>query len=221
MHLKIVTDSPWAQTYQSSASAAAAAQQQIGREVRDNANRGGNGSNLGSFNRTLGNPPVVIRLHSGLPVRKAIIRGRQIAAKYDKMKDNEKAEFDKSSKGFLDCAICQDYYVVSLTQFPDRTGQTVQEAIFQRMTMEDLKGNAWLLNDKGERSELVQFTPPKGPGDSAYFFFARKDDKGNVLLTPDNKSFKFVFNNNFLTSSNPYGSISSTKFRVQSVKNDD
>jgi hypothetical protein len=214
--LKIVSDSPWAQTYQSTATGAS--QQQLGREVRDTANNGGGGRNAGGFNRTLGNPPIVIRLHSALPVRQAIVRGRQIVAKYDKMKEDEKAKFDESLKGYLACAICQDYYVVSFTQFPDTTGQTVQDAIFQQTTMEDLKDNVWLINDKGERRELVQFTPPKGQGDSAYFFFARKDDKGNLLLTPDNKDFKFVFSNNFFTTSNRYAPLIPQNFEFKVSK---
>src|SRR5215212_11596324 len=84
--LKIVTNSPWAQTYQSPESSSAAAAQQIRREQRDSVNSGG-GNLAGSSGRSLGNPPVVIRLHSALPIRQAIIRGRQIAAGYDKMDD--------------------------------------------------------------------------------------------------------------------------------------
>lgn len=202
--LKVISTSPWAQTYQNTDATASAQAQQIGRNQRDTANSGGNGANAGSTNRNLGPAPVVIRLHSALPVRQAINRGRQLGVNYDKMDDKKKAEFDESSKGFLSCAICQNYYVISLTQFPDSRGQSVEEGIFQRLTLKDFKDNVWLINDKGEKRELVQFTPPKGAGDSAYFFFARKDDKGNLFLTPGNKEFKFVFNGSFLNSSNPY-----------------
>jgi hypothetical protein len=214
--LKIVTSSPWAQTYQSPEGAASAAARQIGREQRDTVNSGGN--NPRSYARNFGPAPVVIRLHSALPVRQAIIRGRQIAAGYDKMDDKKKAEFNESSKGFLSCEICQNYYVVSLTQFPDPSGQSVEEGIFQRLTFENLKGNAWLINDKGEKRELVQFTPPKSRGDSAYFFFARKDDKSNLFLTPDSKEFKFVFNNEFLTVSNPYAGLVPRNFEFKVSK---
>lgn len=214
--LKVVTSSPWAQTYQSPEGSASAAARQIGREQRDTVNSGG--GNPGSSSRYLGPPPVVIRLHSALPVRQAIIRGRQLVAGYNKMDDKQKAEFDGSSKGFLNCAICQNFYVVSLTQFPDSSSQSVEEGIFQRLTLKDLKGNVWLINDKGEKRELMQFTPPKGQGDSAFFFFARKDDKGNLLLTPDSKDFRFTFNNEFFTASNPYAAMVPRNFEFKVPK---
>lgn len=211
--LKIVTGSPWAQTYQSTEGVAAAAQQQIQRE---RANSGGN--NPRSYDRNYGPAPVVIRLHSAFPIRQAINRGRQITAGYDKMDDKKKAEFNNSSKGFLDCAICQNYYVVSLTKFPDSTSQSVEEGIFQKLTFKDLKSMVWLINDKGEKRELAQFTPPKGSGDSAYFFFARKDDKGNLFLTSDSKEFKFVFNNEFFVSNNPYAGLIPRNFEFNVSK---
>src|SRR4029453_11494098 len=108
-----------------------------------------------------------------------------------------KKEFDDSSKGFLECAICKNYYVVSMTTVPDSMSQSIEEAIFLGTTINDLKGNVFLENDKGEQRELVQITPPKGPRDSAYLFFARKDDKGDLLVTPNNKQFKLVFKDGF------------------------
>jgi len=211
--LKIVTSSPWAQTYQSNEGGATAAQRQIQRE---NANSGGN--NPRSYERNFGPAPVVIRLHSALPVRQAINRGRQIAAGYDKMDDKKKVEFNDSSKGFLNCAICQNYYVVSITKFPDSTSQSVEEGIFQKLSFKDLKGNVWLINDKGEKRELAQFTPPKGQRDSALFFFARKDDKGNSFLLPDSKEFKFVFNNDFFVANNPYAGMIPRNFEFKVSK---
>lgn len=200
--LEIINTSPWAKTYQSTNSLAAASQQQVARDQSQSVNSGGGGSGARSVARNLGAPPVVIRLHSALPVRQALIRLQQLAANYEKMDEKQKIQFDASAKSFLDCAVCQNYYVVTLTQFTDSSGQSIEEGIFQGMTLKDLQGNVWLVNDKGERRELVQFTPPKGRGDSAAFFFARKDDKGNVLLMPDSKDFKFEFKNEFLTSGN-------------------
>jgi hypothetical protein len=217
--LKIVTSSPWAQTYQSPEIEAAIAQQQAARDQRNNtANSGGSGATLGSVSRLLGASPVVIRLHSALPVRQAIVRGKQISAGYDKMNKQEKEEMDKSVSVFLNCPACQNYYVVTITQFPDSSSQSVQEGIFQRMTFKELEGNVYLHNDKGEQRELVQFTPPKRAGESAYFFFERKDDKGNLFLTPDNKDFKFVFKNEFLTPANPYAILVPRSFEFKVSK---
>lgn len=143
---------------------------------------------------------------------------QQLNAGYDKMDEKQKVEFDAGAKGFLNCTICQTYYVVTLTQSPDSSGQTVEEGIFQRMTLKDLKGNVYLLNEKGEQRELAQFTPPKGRGDSAVFFFTRNDDKGASFLTPQNKEFKFVFKSDFLTTKNPYAGLVPLNFEFKVSK---
>jgi len=171
---------------------------------RDTVNSGGNGATAGARSRSAGPAPLVFRLHSGLPIRLAINRARQIGAGYDKLDDSKKAEFDQGSKSYLDCGICNDYYVISVTKFTDSSGQSVDEAIFQRSTLDELKGNIWLSNDKGEKRELFQFTAPRKPGDSAYFFFPRKDSAGNVLISVENKTFAISFGNNFFAASNPY-----------------
>ena len=214
--IKILSDSSWARTYQSTEGSSEAAAQQIGREQNQTANSGG--SNPRSVARDLGPPPVVIRLHSALPIRQALIRMQQLSAGYDKMDEKKKADFDAQTKAFLSCAICQNYYVVTITQFPDSSGQGVEEGIFERMTLKDMKGNVWLVNEKGEQRELVQFTPPKGRGDSAVFFFARKDDSGNSFLTPQNKDFKFVFKNEFLSNKNPYSGLVPRNFEFKVSK---
>lgn len=202
--LKIVSDSPWAVTYLSRESVAVASQIQTARDQMDSANSGGGGRGAGSGSRFGAIPPVVVRLHSGIPIRRAIARARQLAAGYDKMDAEKKKEFDTTTKGFLDCAICTKYYVVSITKVPDSSTGSVQEAIFQRSTLEDLKNNVWLVNEAGEQRALTQFTPPKHPGDSAYFFFARNEPSAKPFIAAGDKTFKLVFNNNFFADTNPY-----------------
>src|SRR5215203_1246164 len=80
---KIMTDSPWAKTYQSTEAASAAAQQQVSRDQADG--RMSTGGGRGSSTRSAGPLPVVIRLHSALPVRQAQVRRQQLEAGYDKM----------------------------------------------------------------------------------------------------------------------------------------
>lgn len=214
--LKILNASAWAQTYQSTAGASAAAQQQIAREQSQNVS--GGGSNPRSVARNFGPPPVTIRLHSAMPIRQAMIRLRQIDAGYDKMDEKQRADFDKSTKGFLDCSICQKFYVITLAKFKDSSGQTVDEGIFQRMSLEQLKGNVWLTNEKGERRELVQFNAPKNASDLAVFYFARADDKGIPFLTAESKKFEFVFDNTFLDSRNPYSPFLPRRFEFSVSK---
>jgi len=214
--IKVLSSSPWAQTYQSNEGASSADARQVNRDQSQTANSGG--SNPRSIARNLGPPPVVIRLHSALPIRQALTRLQQISANYDKMDEKQKADFDAGAKGFLACAICQNYYVVTITQFPHSSGQSVEEGIFQRMTLKDLKGNVSLVNEKGDQRELIQFTPPKGRGDSAVFFFSKKDEKGSLFLTPESKEFKLVFKNEFLSITNPYAYLVPRSFEFKVSK---
>ncbi len=214
--IKVLSSSPWAQTYQSNEGSSAAAAQQVSREQSQSVNSGG--SNPRSVARYFGPPPVVIRLHSALPIRQALVRMQQLNAGYDKMDEKQKADFDAGAKGFLTCSICQSHYVVTITQFPDSSGQSVEEGIFQRMTLKDLKGNISLVNEKGEQRQLIQFTPPKGRGDSATFFFSKKDDKGNFFLTSESKEFKLVFKNEFLSINNPYAYLVPRSFEFKVSK---
>lgn len=167
--LKVVSESAWAKTYQSTRGSSNASQFAVGREQSQSVYSGG--SNPRSVARDFGPPPVVMRLHSSEVLRKATLRLQQIDAGYDKMSTENRAKFDASRKMYLDCAVCKDYYVVTLTKFKEVNATTVEEGIFQNMTLEQLKGNVHLVNDKGEKRELIQFTPPKGPTDMTLFFF--------------------------------------------------
>ena len=69
-----------------------------------------------------------------------------------------------------------------------------------------------LKNEKGDTRDLVQFIPPQKRGDSAVFFFARKNDKGDFLLTKENTDMNFVFNANFLTTSNRFAYLLPRQF---------
>lgn len=212
--LKTLNDSPWAQSYQSAEGLAAADQAQIGRErqVMDNIPA------RGAVGRNLTPAPVYIRLHSALPVRQAFVRLQQLEAGYDKFDEKKRLEFDAATKNILDCPLCQNYYIVTMTKALNSSGQGVEEGLFQILKLEDLKGNVWLENDKGEKRELVQFTPPKGARDLAIFFFARRDDKSNSLLTEQSKGLKFVFSNNFFSSGNPYSALLPRSFEFKASK---
>jgi hypothetical protein len=57
----------------------------------------------------------------------------------------------------------------------------VDEGLFQKMGLEQLKNNVWLVNEKGERRDLVQFNPPKTAADMAVFYFARAMTKADIF----------------------------------------
>jgi hypothetical protein len=208
--LSLLADSGWAKTYSSIEGGARAEAGAMARSQRDSVNRGG--GNPGSASRDLGNLPITIRLHSSPFVRQAMVRLQQINVKYDKMSDEEKAKFDASRKGYLECPICKDYYVVTITKYTDSSGETINEGIFQSMTVEDMKGGVSLVNDKGESRELVQFTPPKTGTDPAIFFFKRTDDAGNPLVGIDAKELRFVFSNEFVQRDKRYSPLYPRRF---------
>ena len=214
--LTLLSNSGWAKTYSSIEGGARAESGAIARSQRDSVNRGG--GNPGSAARDLGNLPVTIRLHSSPYVRQAMVRLQQISVKYDKMSAEEKAKFDASRKGYLECPICKNYYVVTITKFTDSSGETVNEGIFQSMTIEDMKGGITLANDKGESRELVQFTPPKSGTDPAIFFFKRNDDAGNPLVGLDTKELRFVFSNEFVQRDKRYSYLYPRRFEFPVIK---
>lgn len=195
---KMLNDSPWSAKYQSAEGNAAAQMQQQARESADNRLSGTDRGNLGRGSIP---PPVLIQLYSSLPLRQAIVRGRQLGAKYDKMNAEDKAKFDASTAGLLKCPLCTDYYIVTLTKVKDGS-ERVDDGIFQTLTLDDVKGKVWLVNDKDEKLELFQFTPPKGAGESAVFFFKRKRDDGSLFFTPTDKSIRFSFANEFRSVNN-------------------
>jgi hypothetical protein len=203
--IKLLSHSPWAQTYPDRAQTyqSQAPISTLSRDITAGAKA---------------SVPVVVRLHSALPVRQALIRLRQIQVNYDKLSQSERADFDKTTEGFLNCTICQKYYVVTLTRFVDSSGKTIGEGVFQRMNLDQLRGNVWLANDKGERRELVQFNPPNGVTDMAVLYFARLDEKGNTFLTPAGRKFELGFNSAFLAGGNPYGSWLPLRFEFNVAK---
>jgi hypothetical protein len=215
--MKVISAKPFADQYQSEKSNNVGAQiDQLNGQAQNNI--GGSYRGTGNNDRVLGALPVVIRLHSSLPVRQAQVRIRQIAAGYDKMNEEQRKKFDETQKIMLDCAICKDYYVVTLLKFKEASATSIDTGIFQNMAFDYFKGKIWLLNDKDEKRELAQFTAPKKPGDPAIFYFKRTDDKGNPLLTTDSKSFKFMISNDLLDNDNQYSYLLPRSFEFSVSK---
>lgn len=160
---KVLSDSPWAKTVSSS----------------------GPMVNFGSTGPVPTPDKVyVVRLRSALPVRQAILRLRQIKEKYDAMSDSRKAEFDEKNRPLVDCPACADNYVVSL--IPPRSADT------RSPTTEKMKLYVQLMDDRGQRRELVHFVPTKATGEEVIFFFPRLDDKGQPLVTPSTRRLIFT-----------------------------
>lgn len=209
--LKILGESPWSQSFTPPVQG-----NQQDSLVPQTASRGG--SNPGSTSRIFGISPIVVRLYSALPVRQALLRWRQIQAGYDKMDDAKKAEFDEANKGLLACPLCKDYYIVTVNKTFDAQQSGIEEGIFQRAKLDDLKGFIKLLNDKDEARELFQFSPSKNGNDMAALFFKRKDDKNSDLLSSDSKKVKLWISTEYIRGSNPYGRYFQREFEFNLSK---
>lgn len=200
--LHILNDSPFAKSYTSPNSAADAEKANVAREMGNSVLTGG--SNPKSTGRTAAAPPVTARLHSARVVREAIVRLKKLTPEYENLGSAERKAFNDQQAAYIENKIYDNFYVISITKSPDSTPGQVDEGIFQRTTLADVKGNVWLVTDSGEKLDVFQFTPSKGGGGSAYFFFKRLNDAGEPFIKPTTKSFRIVFSNDYLTTKNPY-----------------
>jgi hypothetical protein len=134
-----------------------------------------------------------LRLHSALPIRQALVRREQLKWNYDQRSAAEKKVFDEQAKQLiLDCPICADNYVVSVGfSSNNSSGNDLIYKWFGAATVPSIKSYIYLANERGERRDLLDFIPPKAPGDDVYFIFPRRDNKGQPLFTTSDKKLLF------------------------------
>src|SRR5882762_3450346 len=129
-----------------------------------------------------------LRLRSALPVRQAMVRLKNLETNFEKMTVEQRAAFEKQTKGLLDCPACAANYVVTLSsKSKNSPGADAVYATFKGGRLTDLQRYVYVANERGDRRTLIHFVPPRAPGDEAVFFFPRADEKGAPLLTPDDK----------------------------------
>jgi hypothetical protein len=138
-----------------------------------------------------------LRLRSAVTVRQALVRLKQLQAKYDEMNEKERAAFDDKYKGLLECPACEQNYVLTLSsESKQRPGADAVFTVFKGGRLADLERYIYIANSKGERRNLIHFVTPKAPGDEAVFYFSRFNDKGEPLLTNTDAEFIANFTNN-------------------------
>ena len=145
-----------------------------------------------------------LRLRSSLAIRLALIRKNQLETNVEKLSKEDQELFNKRQKGLYECPACAQNYVLTLTSKSkeNRNFDAVYTA-FGTARFDEIKRYIYLQNDKGEKRQLVNFVPPKAPGEEAIFFFERFDKKGNPLSTKESKYLIFnVTNNNVNTATN-------------------
>jgi hypothetical protein len=137
-----------------------------------------------------------LRLRSALPVRQALARLKQLEADNETTDKKAIAALDKAVKGLLECPACTDNYVLTLSsRSKESPGADAVYTAFGGAKLADLKRYLAIVNERGERRELIHFVPPRAPGAEAVFFFPRLDEKGAPLLTPESKSLIFNVTN--------------------------
>ncbi len=133
-----------------------------------------------------------LRMRSSLAIRLAMIRKNQLETDVSKLTKEELELFNKRQVGLYECPACAGNYVLTLTSSSseNKNFDAVYSA-FSNARLDDLKSYIYLMNDKGEKRELVNFVPPKRAGEEAIFFFPRFDEKGSPLFTTASKYFVF------------------------------
>ena len=138
-----------------------------------------------------------LRLRSSLAIRLALIRKNQLETKTESLSKEELEIFNKRQRGLYECPACAENYVVTLScKSKESKNFDAVYVAFSKAQLSDIKRYIVLQNDKGEKRELVFFTPPKSPNDEAIFFFQRFDRKGNPLITAASKQLRFIATNN-------------------------
>jgi plasmid maintenance system killer protein len=156
----------------------------------------GVGSTTGSLQPAL-DFTFTLRLRSSLAIRLAMIRKNQLETDIKKLTKEQLEVFNKKQSGLYACPACKNYYVLTLTS-KSRENKNYDAVFtsFANAKIEDIKRYIYLVNDKGEKRELVNFVPPKTAGEEAIFFFPRNDEKGNPLFTKESKFLIFNTTNN-------------------------
>jgi hypothetical protein len=138
-----------------------------------------------------------LRLRSAMVVRQALVRLKQLEAKYDQMNPKDRATFDARYKGLLECPACEQNYVLTLSSKSKQSpGADAVYTVFKGGRLADLQRYVFMVNGHGDRRDLIHFVPPKAPGDEAVFFFPRLNEKGEPLLTSSEAEFTANFTNN-------------------------
>ncbi len=190
---KIRTDSPWAKTQ--------AIRIQRRTQVRTIAGQTESETLSRKGELTSAEDPLdyrfTLRLHSALPIRQALVRHEQQKWNYEKRTVAKQKAFDVQAKQLLECPVCVANYVVSVGfSSKNSSGNDLIYKWFGAATVPSLKGYIYLANERGERRDLLDFIPPKAPGDDVYFIFPRLDEKERLLFTTIDKKLLFRMSDN-------------------------
>lgn len=188
---KILNDSPWVKTREIRVAVKQGKRHVAGMTASSVEEQRANKAELGGANAPV-DFKVTLRLRSALPVRQALVRLRQIEAKYDSMSASDRAAFDEKIKGLMECPACAQNYVITISaKSSNEPGADPVFEILKGATLPAIKQYIYIANERGERRELIHFVPPKAGGEEAMFFFERLDEEDRPLLRRGDKKLIF------------------------------
>ena len=173
---KMLTDSPWAQTWTNT--------QIVNTPIGQRSNATGRNED-----------PILyyfVQLRSSLPVRQAVGRSAQIENKYDKATDAQKKAIDDSVNGYLarnyddDIVVHMDYN--SNVEVYERDLRHYWQAFAPGVVPE----NTYLINSRGQKIVPRAMEVATGAQTAVEFIFPRRVN-GQILIQPGDKSFSFQF----------------------------
>lgn len=127
---------------------------------------------------------------SAMPVRQAIVRLQQIAARYSAMSADQQRAFDDQAQKYLGTSFADSIvifveYASNVQPFQTDVGQH-----WQTMTVEQARNQIFLITDSGQKLPSTQFVHQRDSG--FHLVFSRLLD-GEPVISPRAKSFKLEF----------------------------
>ena len=184
--MKLLLDSPWAQTQVFTDNAEA--QEGVSRDSRGRVTDTSRSDDLGS-SRSMSDVPVVnfhIRFLSARPVRQAISRLMSLRQQ-GALSEQAAARL----KTFATSEPTDTIIVTVLVDAPKTTNKFQEaRALLNRQTTSELKNTTYLLVKGGERVSLDEYQRPGSDGLGARFIFPRALN-GKPVITSTNESVRF------------------------------
>jgi hypothetical protein len=131
---KMLSDSPWALTFQNRKEARDAAGHKDFRDFR-----------------------YVVQIRSAIPIRQALIRRMQINDQYDKMNSDQRKTFDAQAKAFLAISYA-DRLVFDVQAIVAKTVTDNQRPFWPSETVESLKDSVYLIGPGNEKIPLTGYS---------------------------------------------------------------
>lgn len=133
----------------------------------------------------------VAQIRSALPVRQALVRQRQLEARYDQMNPRQKQAFDRQAQEFLslespDAVVIYVSYSTNVVTFYRELARH-----WQSLPTEQARKEIQLLGPRGKRIYPLTYAVPEGT-DGAFEVSFPKIVEGEPLLTPEDKELRLL-----------------------------